>query len=123
MRLVLALSSVVLCFYVLELVFRFAVYRKLVVYPNVDHVKIIHRYSDNPELVYEMKPSFSAYDQGVLVTTNTWGLRDREYSWLKSPGVDRIAVIGDSVAFGWGLKIEDTFSELLEVQLNGFQPE
>jgi lysophospholipase L1-like esterase len=121
-KLVLPLSSVVLCFYILELVFRVFVYLNLVDYPKADYAKIIHRYSYNPELVYEMKPSFSTYDKGVLVMTNGWGIRDREYSLLKPPGVVRIAVIGDSVAFGPRLKSEDTFSKLLEVRLNSLQP-
>lgn len=47
------------------------------------------------------------------VTINARGLRDREYPYEKSEPF-RIAVLGDSFAFGWGVNQEDCLTELLE---------
>jgi lysophospholipase L1-like esterase len=54
--------------------------------------------------------------QGVEIATNEMGLRERP---LSPPSGERrrILVLGDSVAFGWGVRIEDTFSRQLETDL------
>jgi len=38
------------------------------------------------------------------VTTNSRGFRDREFVAQRRPGVTRIAFVGDSFAYGWGIR-------------------
>lgn len=77
----------------------------------------MHKYSEEKGLIYDMKPSF--YSQDVKIRTNKYGMRDYEYSLAKSPGVYRICVLGDSVAFGYGLpSAASTFENMLEAKLN-----
>ncbi|HXP06631.1 MAG TPA: SGNH/GDSL hydrolase family protein [Stellaceae bacterium] len=51
---------------------------------------------------------------GVTVETNSQGLRDREYTFEKPPGVLRIVMLGDSFTEGWGTAEPDTFSKRIE---------
>lgn len=49
------------------------------------------------------------------VTFNSLGFRDPEWSPFKAPGVRRIAFVGDSFAYGWGIKkISHRFPDLVE---------
>jgi len=54
----------------------------------------------------------------TIVTINKDGYRDIEYSQKKAPGVYRIILLGDSIVFGLGVNLEDTFAKVLERQLN-----
>ena len=51
------------------------------------------------------------------VNINKAGFRDYEYSVDKPEGVFRIAVLGDSLIFGFGVNLEDTFPKVLERML------
>ena len=67
--------------------------------------------SDNPVLRYVPRPG----SRGV----SPQGLRDRVYSIEKPPGVYRVAVLGDSIAYGYCndeevLEVGDLFPEVLE---------
>jgi hypothetical protein len=113
------LLSLMLGIGVAELGFRGLVYFGVVPYPEASRDGLMHRYSANDELVYELKPSATAY--AGRVRTNRHGMRDGEYSLTKPPGTTRICVLGDSVAFGFGSRpIEQggTFPDLLERALN-----
>lgn len=46
------------------------------------------------------------------------GFRDRERPTEKLAGTMRIAILGDSIAFGWGVRQEERFSDILENLLN-----
>src|SRR5262249_20912445 len=63
-------------------------------------------------------PGASALLQGVPVTINSKGLRDNEYDYEPRPGVTRILALGDSVTFGWGVRLEHTYPKVLERLLN-----
>jgi len=52
------------------------------------------------------------------VRTNSLGLRGAEIPRAKAPGEERILVLGDSYAFGYGVGDEDTFAAVLERELN-----
>lgn len=65
--------------------------------------------SANPKLFVEFDPA----DPQV----NALGMRGPLPARQKAPGVFRIAVLGDSVAFGYGLKDEESFPRLLEASL------
>jgi len=83
------------------------------------YAKDIKRESDIAELGHEHKPNSSAnLLMGVPVSINSLGLRDREYSLTKPAGAVRVLMLGDSLTFGWGVKIEDTPSKIVERKLN-----
>ena len=52
----------------------------------------------------------------VLYTDlNSLGCRDKEWTIQKPPGVRRIAFVGDSFTYGWGLKrVEDRFPDRIQ---------
>jgi lysophospholipase L1-like esterase len=83
-------------------------------------LKMIHfvRLSSNPRMIYEMVPNVSGTFHDAPLRTNSAGFADRERTLKKPTGVFRIAVIGDSIAFGWGVAPEDRYSNLLEKFLN-----
>jgi hypothetical protein len=49
---------------------------------------------------------------------NSWRFRERDFDPKRPGGTYRIAVIGDSLAYGQGIREQDRFSNLLEKQLN-----
>lgn len=67
----------------------------------------------DPALGYKHAPNLRRVYQGVEVSTNQFGLRDREIE-PKQTGEFRILLLGDSVTFGWGVPIEATFGRRLE---------
>jgi hypothetical protein len=73
---------------------------------------------ENDMLLFELKPNLHRTLFGQPFTTNSHGLRDREYTLKKSPGVFRIAVLGSSIDMGWGVSIEATYVNRLEDWLN-----
>lgn len=68
--------------------------------------------------VYELIPGANGAFVGQPLLINSAGFRDPERTVQKPPGVKRVAVLGDSVAFGWGVREEDRFSNVLEKLLN-----
>ena len=78
----------------------------------------IHMLVDDQNIVYKLKPNATGLCTGVDVKVNSHGLRDYEYKIEKDKDVFRIAVIGDSMTFGKGVKFEDTFAKQLEGMLN-----
>jgi len=64
--------------------------------------------------------SLSAGDsKAIEITTNALGMRMGDIHLEKNPEVTRIAVMGDSMAFGWNLPAEKTFPALLKSCLTG----
>src|ERR1700730_18572088 len=59
---------------------------------------------------------------GVPVTINNLGLRGSDTTIAKPPGVFRIIGVGDSITFGYGVRVEDTFLRVLERDLNASAP-
>lgn len=65
---------------------------------------------------------------GALQTSQRWlkkhavynadFFRDRNFTTRKEPGVYRIAVLGDSIAFGSGVEVNQRFSDILQLELN-----
>jgi lysophospholipase L1-like esterase len=68
------------------------------------------RASSNPKIVLEPRPGAGEF--------NSRGIRDREYEYEKPEGVRRVVVIGDSLAFGWGVARDESYAEVLEKNLN-----
>jgi hypothetical protein len=62
---------------------------------------------------YRLKPNLSEYAFGAQLDTNSFGRRGREWSKEKPPRVWRIVLIGDSIAFGFGVRFAETVGEVL----------
>jgi hypothetical protein len=45
---------------------------------------------------------------------NNYGMRGRDVSLTKPPGLSRIAVLGDSFAWGWGVEEAELFTTIIE---------
>ncbi|MFI5361372.1 MAG: SGNH/GDSL hydrolase family protein [Elusimicrobiota bacterium] len=69
--------------------------------------------SENPDADYELTPGVSGHAWGTGVVVSSAGLRDREFDVDKGRAF-RIAVVGDSIAFGNGMAIDETFPKRLE---------
>ncbi len=129
-RLSAVLLSVAFAFVILEIIVRVS----LAARPNdiealrrfehakrtAGELKMIHfvRLSKNPRMIYEMVPHVNGTFHDAPLRTNSAGFADRERSVKKLPDTFRIAVIGDSIAFGWGVAPEDRYSDVLERFLN-----
>lgn len=72
------------------------------------------RRSENPILFYEPNPGAKS----EIYSINSAGFRDREFSKKKDPAVFRIVMLGDSIVWGHGLALQDTFAKQLESLLN-----
>jgi len=72
--------------------------------------------------VYEHKPGVRTILQrqefSTHVTINSEGWRDRVYSIEKPKNTKRIAIVGDSFVFGFGVEENETFVKILERKLN-----
>lgn len=69
-------------------------------------------------MLKEMMPNQEIPFKGALLTTNSHGLRDREYSLEKPPRTLRIALLGGSIEMGAGVHTNETFENYLEDELN-----
>jgi len=72
-------------------------------------------------LEYEMVPNLETTFKNKKVTTNRWGMRDRNYDLVAPADTYRIAILGASAAFGSGVADEEVFETLLEGMLNNDQ--
>jgi lysophospholipase L1-like esterase len=71
------------------------------------------RRSDNPRLLFELRPGSLARAE-VEYRVNRLGLRGPETTVEKPAGVRRVAVLGDSIAFGYWVSERDGFAPQLE---------
>jgi len=87
--------------------------------PDYFNWQKIKRWSTRPGWTWELIPGArnDSY-AGAPVVVNSLGLRDRELTVPKPPGTLRILGVGDSVAFGYGVRLEETFLKVLEARLN-----
>lgn len=77
----------------------------------------LHRLTDTPGLGYEPVPHVALGGEA----TNADGRRDFDYPRVKEEGVFRIAVLGDSIAYGWGTALWETHPKVIEDALNRFR--
>jgi hypothetical protein len=73
----------------------------------------IYRALDNREIGYTYKPNFRGTAFGVDLHTNSLGFRGPEWAMQKPDNTYRIALIGDSHAFAFGVPFKDSFGEVL----------
>jgi lysophospholipase L1-like esterase len=107
--LALAAASVLVTLGALELAIRLA--RVPVGTVQINRATI--RRSANPRLRYELRPRARAAAE-VDYRINAAGLRGPEVAEEKPAGVRRVAVLGDSIAFGYWVADEDAFPRQLE---------
>lgn len=68
------------------------------------------RFSDDPYQGWELRPGHLDH--------NSAGFRGRLVAEARTPGVTRIATVGDSVTYGIGVAAHETFSAVLETELD-----
>ena len=71
----------------------------------------------DPRIGYTMKANYLGEAFGVPLATNSLGFRGREWSPVKAASALRIALLGDSHAFGYGVAFAETCGELLAQRL------
>lgn len=72
----------------------------------------------HPERGYQLRPGFDGTTRtGVHLAINALGMRGPDTTREKPAGVRRILVLGDSVAFGWGVAEPEIFARRIEKQL------
>ncbi len=72
----------------------------------------------DPDLFWRYRPHRDLQWKTIRVRTNAFGLRDRERSREKPPGVFRILSLGESTTFGDRIEAAQTYSQILEDILN-----
>lgn len=77
--------------------------------------------SENQKIGHVHKPGVEMELMDVNVSINSDGLRDKEYP-VERGSEYRIVFLGDSLTFGWGVEIEDTFQYILEEELSKSSP-
>lgn len=74
-------------------------------------------YYFDPTIGHRLVPRQHSYTHSFPVVTNSYGLRDHEFSAVPGSGVVRILCLGDSLTFGDGVAAEDTYAKQLEARL------
>lgn len=72
----------------------------------------------NNILQRKFKPNGIAKEENFTLTTNSWGMRDKEYALNKSTGTYRIALLGGSYEMGSEVNDGKNYESLLETFLN-----
>lgn len=111
-RLTIFLSVPILCIAVGEIAVRFWAPQELISDVIEFDQVLCHRLKSNVRGV-QNSPEFS-----VQIITNSLGMRDRNYAAQKKKNTFRILMLGDSHTLGWGVKLEDSFTKILERSLN-----
>lgn len=78
----------------------------------------LERYGDDNQPYFKFKSNEYYNWEGIPVHINSLGFRGEEFSVQKPSGVYRILNLGDSVAFGWEVRQENTYGSILEKMLN-----
>jgi len=86
---------------------------------NLDqtNIKVLIQPNEDPDLMYELRPGMDIMFQGSRVVTDISGVRVGSKLSDSPDNAIRIALIGDSTAFGWRVNYEDTFGERLRQAL------
>ena len=103
-----ALVTIVICEVILH-------YTSFVPETDQSNAKLIYKHYPN---YHKLTPNLKDRSfGGIQLTTNEFGYRDDTMRLDKDDGVFRIAVLGDSWGFGWGVEYDKTFVMKLEQSL------
>ena len=119
-----AAIGVSLLIFIVMLEITLQVYTRISIYYDVEmsrYAAEVKQKAENPKIGHVHRPNAEAYLMGVDVSINSDSLRDDEYAPERNESY-RIAVLGDSLTFGWGVAKEDTFEVLLESMLSERRP-
>ena len=83
---------------------------------GLDDTNISRRTGDFLE--FELVPNTHELVNGVMFSTNRWGMHDRDYTLAKPPGVHRTALLGASHLLGYHIDAAQDFENLTEDRLN-----
>ena len=72
----------------------------------------------NAESALEVNKFVETFHKRVRMSTNRWGMRDREYAKAKPAGTYRVAMLGSSYEMGPGVPDGATYEAVLEDLLN-----
>ncbi|MGI9308305.1 MAG: SGNH/GDSL hydrolase family protein [Gammaproteobacteria bacterium] len=120
----LSAAIVSLLFFIVLLEVSLQIYTRMFIYYDVEmsrYAAEVKEKSANPKIGHVHKPNSEAYLMGTDVVINSDGLRDREYPVARNDKY-RIAVLGDSLTFAWGVDKEDAFEEVLEREISKKHP-
>jgi lysophospholipase L1-like esterase len=88
-------------------------------------VRSLHELRPGEPWLYGLRPGATARHGlwGPVYRINGHGFRDDQWTVEKAPSSFRIAVLGDSIAFGYGVPEEARFTERMEVALQETMPD
>lgn len=112
-------GSLVFALILLEITLR---YTNLIPETDQSNASLVYDHS-RPEY-HKLKPNLhDTLITGIRIASNEYGFRDRGMTLRRRAGVLRIAVMGDSWGFGWGVEYEKTFVRRLDKLLRERHPE
>lgn len=79
---------------------------------------LIHRPSPVPGLDYEPSPDVAKSRPRAMVRTNSYGMRDTEPLPKETEGLVRLVALGDPFTFGFCVREDQTYPNVLEDLLN-----
>ena len=82
--------------------------------------ELLHRSSPIQGLSYELTPNREKQSQGVIIKTNSHGMRDDEPLGGADDSVCNVLVLGDSFTFGFGVEGNETYTNVLERLLTNY---
>lgn len=91
--------------------------RRPLVWPRIQESEIWRDHTDNI-LLGELLPGQQVEFKNATLSTNSWGMRDKEYALEAPAGTYRIALLGSSHVMGSGVNDGETFESLIEERLN-----
>lgn len=111
---IISLTTIILCLFVAE-------YYVKLNFPYKRELFEIVKDSVDEKILFELKPNAKTTFTGMYahlpptsIEISSQGIRDYEYHKEKPQDTYRIIILGDSIGFGWGVDIEDTFAKKLE---------
>ena len=118
LQVVVLLGSTLVALVLVEIILRVA---NVVPETDQSNAHLVYDHT-NPDY-FKLKPNLKGIPfTGILLTSNQYGFRDRNMSVARPEGVYRIAVMGDSWGFGWGVEYDNTIVRRLEKLLRDKYP-
>jgi lysophospholipase L1-like esterase len=111
LSILISITPILILFALLEFIFR---------HVETKNARELPRHGENGSYVpVRMKGGYRGNIAGVPVALNRYGMRDEpDFSPIPPSGEYRILSMGDSIAFGVGIKSRDTYAKVLERRLN-----